>query len=139
MVTTYTLDLAAGLTQVLADGEFTYLYGHGRIAQYDGAAFEYFLADGLGSVRQLVDGSGAVTLARSYEPYGEVLRTAGGGATSYGFTGEWTDSGCQFAASCTTLSHPIQCYAGGVMNFAPPMKESNGRCKPLFIASFLTA
>jgi YD repeat-containing protein len=33
VVTTYTLDLEAGLTQVLADGTFTYLYGNGRIAQ----------------------------------------------------------------------------------------------------------
>jgi YD repeat-containing protein len=30
--TTYTLDLAAGLTQVLSDGKDTYLYGNGRIA-----------------------------------------------------------------------------------------------------------
>ena len=31
--TTYTLDTAIGLTQVLADGENTYLYGLSRIAQ----------------------------------------------------------------------------------------------------------
>jgi len=36
VTTTYTLDLAAGLTQVLADGTHTYLYGNGRIAQHDG-------------------------------------------------------------------------------------------------------
>jgi hypothetical protein len=33
LVTThYTLDLAAGMTQVLADGTHTYLYGLGRVA-----------------------------------------------------------------------------------------------------------
>jgi len=32
VTTDYTLDLAAGLTQVLDDGEFTYLYGSGRVA-----------------------------------------------------------------------------------------------------------
>ncbi len=93
IVTTYTLDLAAGLTQVLADGTYTYLYGQGRIAQDDGADFDYFLSDALGSVRQLADESGEVTLARRYEPYGDVLESAGTGTTIYGFTGENLDSG----------------------------------------------
>ena len=92
VVTTYTLDLAGGLTQVLADGTNTYLYGNGRIAQYAGASAQYFLGDAIGSVRQLADASGAVTMARSYEPYGSVLSSAGTGTTSYGFTGEWTSS-----------------------------------------------
>jgi hypothetical protein len=67
--TTYTLDLAAGLTQVLSDGTDTYLYGNGRIAQYDASGAQYFLNDALGSVRQLVDADGEVLLAQSYEPY----------------------------------------------------------------------
>jgi RHS repeat-associated protein len=79
VVTTYTLDLAAGLTQVLADGTNIYLYGNGRIAQYTGASAQYFLADALGSVRQLADGTGAVDLAQSYEPYGSVLTSIGTG------------------------------------------------------------
>ena len=90
--TNYTLDLAAGLTQVLDDGEFTYLYGNGRIAQSDAAGVQYFLGDALGSVRQIVDSSGEVLLARSYEPYGEVLASAGEGNSSYGFTGEMQDA-----------------------------------------------
>jgi hypothetical protein len=32
--TRYTLDLVSGLTQVLEDGGYTYLYGNGRVAQY---------------------------------------------------------------------------------------------------------
>jgi hypothetical protein len=48
-VTTYTLDLTAGLTQVLADGTNTYLYGNGRIAQNSTAnGKQYFLGDALG-------------------------------------------------------------------------------------------
>jgi YD repeat-containing protein len=45
VVTTYTLDLNTGLTQVLADGTHTYLYGYGplRVAQDDGADVVYFL------------------------------------------------------------------------------------------------
>ena len=56
---TYTLDLTASLTQVLADGTTTYLYGAGRIAQNSTAnGKQYFLGDALGSVRQLVSASG---------------------------------------------------------------------------------
>jgi len=57
------LDNIHGLTQVLADITYTYLYGNGRIAQYS-ATTEYFLGDALGSVRQLTDASGEVTLAK---------------------------------------------------------------------------
>jgi YD repeat-containing protein len=74
VTTTFTMDLAAGLTQVLADGTNTYLYGAGRIAQYDATSVQYFLADAgrkghaSGSVRQLVDDSGEVTLVKGYKP-----------------------------------------------------------------------
>jgi hypothetical protein len=68
ITTHYELFQAAGLTQVLSDGTNTYLYGVGRIAQYSETGPEYFLNDALGSVRQLVDANGSVTLARDYEP-----------------------------------------------------------------------
>jgi RHS repeat-associated protein len=90
--TNYTLDLNNWLTQVLADGTNTYLYGTARIAQYDAGGAEYFLADALGSVRQLADSTGAVGMARVYEPFGETLDGTGNATSSYGFTGEWTDS-----------------------------------------------
>ena len=41
--THYTMDLNAGLTQVLQDGTNTYLYGAGRIAQYSANGPEYYL------------------------------------------------------------------------------------------------
>jgi RHS repeat-associated protein len=91
VTTNYSLDLNNWLTQVLVDGTNTYLYGTGRIAQYDVNAAEYFLADGLGSVRQMVDSTGVMEMSKIYEPFGEVLNDAGTIATSYGFTGEWTD------------------------------------------------
>ncbi|MBI1801352.1 MAG: RHS repeat-associated core domain-containing protein, partial [Chloroflexi bacterium] len=90
--TNYTLDLNAGLTQVLADGTNTYLYGNGRIAQQSTTGTDYFLGDALGSVRQLADASGAVTLAKSYQPYGSVMSSAGSGTSIYGWTGEQADS-----------------------------------------------
>ena len=92
VTTNYSLDLNNWLTQVLADGTNTYLYGTARIAQYDASGAEFFLADALGSVRQLADSAGWVQLSNVYEPFGEVLDDAGSIATSYGFTGEWTDS-----------------------------------------------
>ena len=51
--TYYTLDLNAGLTQVLADGTNTYLYGTARLGEQQPDRFVFHLADGLGSVRQL--------------------------------------------------------------------------------------
>jgi RHS repeat-associated protein len=89
--TRYTLDRVSGLTQVLDDGSYTYLYGNGRVAQYGASGGEYFLGDALGSVRQLVNGTGDVTLTQSYTPYGEILSSSGEAETSYAFTGEQFD------------------------------------------------
>ncbi|MBU1661251.1 MAG: RHS repeat-associated core domain-containing protein [Chloroflexi bacterium] len=33
-----------------------------------------------------------MTLVKGYQPYGDVLSSAGSGVSSYGFTGEWSDS-----------------------------------------------
>ena len=90
VTTNYTLDLNAGLTQVLNDGTNAYVYGLGRIAQVN-ATTEYFLGDALGSVRQMVNASGTITLAKGYTPYGEVMSTAGSGTSIYAYTGEQTD------------------------------------------------
>lgn len=88
--TNYVLDLNTGLTQVLDDGTNTYTYGFGRISQTD-TTTEYFLGDALGSVRQLTDHTGDITLATSYDPYGTVLSNAGSGSSPFGYTGEQTD------------------------------------------------
>jgi len=92
VVTNYTLDLNAGLTQVLNDGTNSYLYGLSRIAENQGGAIEYSLGDALGSVRQLVNGDGEVTLSKSYDPFGNNLLSIGTSETAYGYTGESTDA-----------------------------------------------
>ena len=92
VTTRYTLDMSAGLTQLLADGTNTSLNGRGRIGEQQPGGFVVHLGDALGSVRQVRDAAGEIILAQDYEPYGEVLSAAGSGTTSYGFTGEWTDS-----------------------------------------------
>lgn len=50
VTTSYTPDLNAGLTQVLADSTNSYLYGMGRIGE-QGTDWAYHLPDALGSVR----------------------------------------------------------------------------------------
>ncbi len=91
-VTTYTLDLAAPLVQVLmqqdAGGTTTYLYGVTRLGEQQPTGWAYHLSDALGSVRQLADDAAQVTLARGYMPYGEPLWSMGSGVSAYGFTGE---------------------------------------------------
>jgi RHS repeat-associated protein len=90
--TTYTLDLNNALVQVLNDGVNTYLYGNGRIAQYAGSNVDYFLPDALGSVRQLANSAGSVTLAQRYDPFGNPLSSAGSGTSVWAFAGEARDA-----------------------------------------------
>jgi hypothetical protein len=72
-LTTYTQDYAAPLPVVLqaktgtAAIQYIYSLGTRPLAEYDGT-WEYLLADPLGSVRQIADPSGNVTLLKSYEP-----------------------------------------------------------------------
>ncbi len=96
-VTTYTQDLAAPLPVVLqsqtgADAtQYMYALGTRPLAQY-GAAWEYLLPDALGSVRQIVDANGNVTLAESYEPYGSVLNSTGTASSIFRYSGEEVDT-----------------------------------------------
>jgi RHS repeat-associated protein len=81
-----------------------YLYGHdGCLAVSDAmlttsllakesTAWAWHLNDGLGSVRQLADSAGDVTLAQGYTPFGVLLWSEGSGASAYGFTGEQWDA-----------------------------------------------
>jgi RHS repeat-associated protein len=91
VTTNYSLDLNNWRTQVLADGTNTYLYGAGRIAQFEASGAAYFLGDALGSVRQVTSESGEITLNQSYSPYGEVLSSQGTAETDFAFTGEMYD------------------------------------------------
>jgi RHS repeat-associated protein len=75
----------------LDDGENTYTYGLGRISQTNTES-EYFLGDALGSIRQLTNNIGEITLAKNYSPYGEVITSAGNSESPFAYTGEQTDS-----------------------------------------------
>jgi len=92
--TRYTLDPAAGLTQVLVEatgGEATsYVYGVDLLAQYDSGTRAYVLPDHLGSVRTETDALGQVTVVRHFDPFGVPLQADGG--SPFGYTGEWWDA-----------------------------------------------
>ena len=92
---TYVQDVGGPLSQILAEtsgGQSTaYLYGHDLLAE-EGGDWAWHLDDGLGSVRQLTDGSGEVTLAQGYTPFGVLLWRKGSAASAYGFTGEQEDA-----------------------------------------------
>ncbi len=95
--TTYTQDLAAPLPVVLQAKTGTnttkYLYNLGtRPLAQNATAWEYLLPDALGSVRQIADANGDVTLAESYEPYGSVLNSSGSATSIFGYAGEQFDS-----------------------------------------------
>jgi RHS repeat-associated protein len=93
-------DVGLPLPQVLIaqQGETTsrYLRGLSLLAEQRGtgaAAWQYLLPDGLGSVRQVADPTGQVTLAQAYDPFGNLIRrsAAGGQRSAYGFAGEEQD------------------------------------------------
>ena len=95
-VTTYTQDLAVPLPVVLqaqtgATTKYLYSLGTRPLAQ-NGGSREYLLPDALGSVRQIADANGNITLAKSYEPYGSVLTSTGTASSIFGFSGEQADT-----------------------------------------------
>ena len=91
---TYTND-TLGLTQALLadDGiaQTAQLYGLDLISQDDGVGMRTLLTDGLGSVRQELDG-GAVETTTTYGPYGKLVAQSGTSGTVYGYTGEQEDA-----------------------------------------------
>ena len=93
VTTDYVLDINAGLTQVLQDNTNKYVYGNTRISQIVETQTGYFLPDALGSMRQMTDTSADLTLARAYDPYGNVVSTSSTGETVYGYTGEMQSGG----------------------------------------------
>jgi RHS repeat-associated protein len=65
------------------------------LAQYDAGAWAYVLPDHLGSVRQLVDAAGQVSLAQGYDPFGVLISQFTNFPVSppFGYTGEQEDVG----------------------------------------------
>ena len=49
----------------------------------------YLVSDGLGSVRQAVDESGALVAYHEFDPYGNPISNPQSPISPYGYTGEW--------------------------------------------------
>ena len=87
--TEYVLDLAATLPVVISDTGAVYLYGLDIIAQQQSERL-YYVHDGLGSVRQLVDSTGEIQTNYAYDPFG-VPVMGGDVSNPYQYTGEAWD------------------------------------------------
>lgn len=97
--TSYVWDVASGLPVVLQDGENTYVYGLDLISATDSQGGQtYFLYDGLGSTTELLDDTGDVTDAYTYDVFGAIRASSGSSANPWLFTGEQQDedSGLQY-------------------------------------------
>ncbi|MEM9954984.1 MAG: RHS repeat-associated core domain-containing protein [Chloroflexota bacterium] len=94
VVTDYLNDLQPGLTKLLKqdDGTNVEHFVHaprGIHAVDDGTDWNFYMQDGLGSVRAVVDDMAAVQTSMSFDPYGNPMASYGAG---FGFTGEQTDA-----------------------------------------------
>ena len=90
--TTYTRDLNRELPLVLSDGELSHVYGHGLISQTTSSGQQTsVLADGLGSMVALTDGSGTVTARYRYDGFGALRASSGTGRTVFRFAGQQLD------------------------------------------------
>ena len=93
--TDYLVDTSGGLSHVVAEvdssGAVAVLYvraGDMLLEEIRGGVAKMYEADGLGSVRGLLDASGAKTDAYSYEAFGETLSQSGTDGNPYQFAGE---------------------------------------------------
>ena len=93
--TDYLVDTSGGLSHVVAEvdssGAVSVLYvraGDMLLEEVRGGVAKMYEADGLGSVRGLLDVSGAKTDTYSYEAFGSAVSTAGSDLNPYRFAGE---------------------------------------------------
>ena len=94
LTTQYLLDYPANARPLAATANSQttfYLYGNGPLAELK-ADWTYYLSDGTGTVRQLTDSVGTVTLSRSYTPWGELLEQSGDGEFTWGYFGGLLDA-----------------------------------------------
>ncbi len=88
ITTTYFALDVQGLPEVIYTSEGNaYLHLPGvTVAESSTGETRYLLSDGLGSIRQAVDESGAVVAYNEFDPYGNPVQND---SSPYGYTGEW--------------------------------------------------
>ena len=98
----YIVDISSGLPTILcelngATVAKSYIYSDRSqiLCQRTGgmsADEKFYVADRLGSVRQIVDAAKAVVANYTYSPFGEMLEEGGTFDNNFKFTGQWLDS-----------------------------------------------
>ena len=89
-VTNFVWDWTSSLSEMLSDGNNLYLVGHDTLGHHGTAGWHYYLADALGSVRQVVNRNGIVAASQNWTPFGVPM--IGGAEPALGYTGEWWDA-----------------------------------------------
>ncbi len=89
--TTWIYDVNRGLPVVLQDGTRSYVWGLGLAYSVQGTTVDYYHADGLGSVRALTDGAGAVVQTYETDEFGVPTEVAGSRTQAFQYTGEQRD------------------------------------------------
>jgi RHS repeat-associated protein len=95
--TRYLLDegMTANVWEEYGQGESvqgSYSYGYDLITQTQAGQASYYLVDGLGSTRLLLDGQGLVLNSYGYEAFGETVSQTGTTGNKYQYAGEQLDS-----------------------------------------------
>jgi RHS repeat-associated protein len=90
--TSYLVDRTAAVPEVVGDGTTSYVRDDSTaiLAEVSSAGVKLPLADGLGSIRRLVDTSGVSTGTATYDAFGGTL-TSSGAVGAFGFAGEAAD------------------------------------------------
>jgi RHS repeat-associated protein len=94
---TSTTSYLGGLEEATNDGTTTTLTKYFSVpglptAMRVGSTLSYLASDGLGSVSEALDGSGAVTAQQLYAPYGGTRYMSGVMPTTKGYTGQRQDA-----------------------------------------------
>jgi RHS repeat-associated protein len=102
VTTNYFVDKNRPYAQVLEESDGTgsiaasYLYGYDLIRQNRNGQVNYYIYDDHGSVRQLIDPSGAVTDTYSFDGFGVELNRTGSTVNNYLYAGEQLDPNIGF-------------------------------------------
>jgi hypothetical protein len=86
------------------------LDGERVLAATAGGQTSYYLPDGLGSVRQVTDGQGQVTLTRSFTPWGELLELSGQG--DFTWADCWTRPRADYSPAACIPARPTPTFPG---------------------------
>jgi RHS repeat-associated protein len=85
-------DVGGGLPVLLDDGSRKYVWGLGLAYAVSGSGIEVYHTDGLGSVRALTNGAGALVQTQATDEFGVPTATLGSSGQPFGYTGEQRDA-----------------------------------------------